>query len=255
MKIVSWNVNGLRAVHRKGALECVFAIDPDILLLQETKSSPEQLPDDVRKIAGYKAYFNSSQEKKGYSGVALYSKIEPKKVEYSIGVPELDTEGRYIEAHYDDIIVINCYFPNGGQGPHRLSYKMSYYDAFLKRINQVEKKQPNVLFGGDVNTAHEAIDLARPKNNENSTGFLPEERFWLDEVVSAGYSDVFRHFHPETTDAYTYWDTQTRARERNVGWRIDYFFASKALLPKLQKTAIHSDVLGSDHCPISVVVL
>ncbi len=254
MKIVSWNVNGLRAVHRNGFWEKFLALKPDIFCLQETKAQPEQLPADVRETKGYFAHFTHPVVKKGYSGVALYSKTEPLSVEYGLGVPEFDMEGRQIAAHYKDFSVIVCYFPNGGQGPERLAFKLDYYDAFLAYVEKLRKKQPNIIFCGDVNTAHEAIDLARPKENEDNTGFLPEERAWLDEVVRLGYVDTFRHFFPTTAGAYTYWDQKTRARERNVGWRIDYFFVSQEMLKKTKKAAIHSDVFGSDHCPISIEI-
>jgi exodeoxyribonuclease III len=168
-----------------------------------------------------------------------------------MGVERFDCEGRMVTAFYDNLIVSNIYFPNGGQGPERLKYKLEYYEAFLEYIETLRKKSP-LIWGGDVNTAHEEIDLARPRENSQTTGFLPEERAWLDEVSVAGWVDTFRHFHPEKEDAYTYWDMKTRARDRNVGWRIDYLFASHDLLPRLEKATIHPNVMGSDHCPVSV---
>lgn len=257
MKIISWNVNGLRAVHKKGNLADVFALNPDILLLQETKSEVEQLPEEVRAPKGYCAYFNSSKGRKGYSGVALYSKVEPLEVRYDLGNGDklhLDTEGRLICAEYDTFVLYNVYFPNGGGGPERLAYKLEYYDEFLEHIEKVRIKGKAIIFGGDVNTAHEEIDLARPKENEKNTGFLPEERAWLDAVTASGYVDTYRHFFPNKAGAYTYWDMKTAARERNVGWRIDYLFVSPELTPKLKSAAIHSDVLGSDHCPLSITI-
>lgn len=251
--MISWNVNGLRAVHTRGQfLEFIKKEKPDILCLQEVKAREEQLSEEVRTIAGYHSYFNSPHEKKGYSGVAIYTKEKPKKVEYGMGVEKLDTEGRLLAAYYDDFVLLNIYFPNGGGGPARLAYKLEFYDAFLAHIEKFRKQGKKIIFCGDVNTAHEAIDLARPKENENSTGFLPEERAWIDEVISHGYTDVFRHFNPNKKDAYTYWDMKTRARDRNVGWRIDYFFVSQSLLPKVRGTKILSDVYGSDHCPIAM---
>ena len=254
MKIVSWNVNGLRAIEKKGSWETFLKnIKPDIFCLQETKSSPDQLSEALLSPAGYSAFFSSCQIKKGYSGVALFTKVEPLTVIYGMGTPEFDQEGRLVGAEYEDFWLLNVYFPNGGQGPHRLDYKMRYYDAFLTFAEKLRKKKP-VIFCGDINTAHEEIDLARPKENEDNTGFLPEERAWLDEVVDAGYIDSFRHFHPNTKDAYTYWDLFTRARERNVGWRIDYFFVAQEFMKKIKKADIHPDIYGSDHCPISITL-
>ncbi len=253
MRIVSWNVNGLRAVHKKENFADVFALNPDILLLQETKATVEQLSPELLHVPGFTSYFCAPTERKGYSGVGLYTKREPIKVEYSIGGPgHLNNEGRVIVAHFSDFILLNVYFPNGGQGPHRLAYKLEFYDTFLTYIEHLRTVQPNIIFAGDVNTAHNEIDLARPKENEKNTGFLPEERAWLDAVTMAGYIDTYRQLHPETRDAYTYWDMKTRARDRNVGWRIDYFFVSPALAPQLSSADIHSHINGSDHCPISI---
>lgn len=255
MKLITWNVNGLRAVHRKdGFLDFIAREKPDILCLQETKAREEQLPDEIRTINGYHSYFNSPHEKKGYSGVAIYSKIEPQKVEYGMGVSEFDTEGRLIAAYYDDFVLLNVYFPNGGGGPERLAYKLGFYDAFLEFIDTLRANGKNIVFCGDVNTAHEEIDLARPKENETNTGFLPEERAWLDEVVAHGYVDVFRHFYPSKKDMYTYWDMKTRARDRNVGWRIDYFFANSEFIQSVTGIKILTNIYGSDHCPIAMEI-
>jgi exodeoxyribonuclease-3 len=254
MRIVSWNVNGLRAVHRNGNwLPFLKALKPDIFGLQETKASPDQLPEEVRDGSGYSSFFASSEIKKGYSGVGLYSKAEPLQVIYGMGLPEFDQEGRLVGAEYEDFWLLNVYFPNGGRGPERLDFKLRYYDAFLAFCQKLREKKP-VIFCGDINTAHEEIDLARPKENAQTTGFLPEERAWLDEVINAGYVDIFRHFNPSRKDVYSYWDTFTHARERNVGWRIDYFFVSQELVKKIKKAEIHSDIFGSDHCPISITL-
>jgi len=251
IKIISWNVNGLRAVHRKdGFLGFIKKQNPDILCLQETKASPEQLPDEIHNIPGYYSYFAVSKVKKGYSGVVIYTKEKPQKVEYGVGIKKFDEEGRTLVAYYKNFILLNVYFPNGGGGPDRLKYKLDFYDAFLKFIEKLRKKNKKIIFCGDVNTAHEEIDLARPKQNEDNTGFLPEERAWIDEVIYHGYADVFRHFYPDKKDMYTYWDMKTRARDRNVGWRLDYFFVSSELLHKIKSTKILSEVYGSDHCPI-----
>lgn len=254
MKIVSWNVNGLRSLGKNGFWEAFLkGVRPDVFGLQETKATPDQLPDEIRSPAGFTSFFSSSAVKKGYSGVALYSKTEPLKVIYGMGIPEFDQEGRLVGAEYEDFWLLNVYFPNGGQGPHRLDYKMRYYDAFLAFAERLRKEKP-VIFCGDINTAHEEIDLARPKENEKNTGFLPEERAWLDEVVAAGYVDAYRHFYPSRKDAYSYWDLFTRARDRNVGWRIDYFFVASEFMPRVKKAQIHPDIYGSDHCPVSITL-
>lgn len=255
MNIISWNTNGLRATAKQGFFTPLFSkYKPDILCLQETKSEPEQLPDDVRNIKGYHSYFSYSKLKKGYSGVGIYSKVEPKKVEYGIGIKKFDDEGRTIVAYYDDFVLINCYFPNGGGGPARLKYKLEFYDAFLSFVEKLRKGKYKIIFCGDVNTAHKEIDLARPDANKENTGFLPIERKWLDGVVSLGYVDVFRYLYPNKKDVYTYWDQKTRARDRNVGWRIDYFFVSPDLVKNIKNIKILSDYLGSDHCPVLFVI-
>ena len=170
-----------------------------------------------------------------------------------MGIKELDQEGRLVGAEYEDFWLVNAYFPNGGQGPERLNYKMRFYDAFLAFVEKLRRQKP-VIFCGDVNTAHEEIDLARPKENENNTGFLPEERAWIDEVISAGYVDSFRHFHPHTKDAYSYWDLFTRARDRNIGWRLDYFFVASEFMKRIKGASILPDIYGSDHCPVSITI-
>jgi exodeoxyribonuclease-3 len=253
MKIVSWNVNGLRSLAKEGYWESfIRATRPDFCL-QETKASPEQLTEQFLAPAGYSAFFSSSQVRKGYSGVAIYSKVEPLKVIYGMGIQEFDQEGRLVGAEFEDFWLLNAYFPNGGQGPERLDYKMRFYDAFLAFAEKLRKEKP-VIFCGDVNTAHEAIDLARPKANEKNTGFLPQERAWIDEVIGSGFVDSFRHLHRETKDAYTYWDMKTHSRERNVGWRLDYFFVAEELLPRVKKAEMHPGVYGSDHCPLSITL-
>ncbi|MAF59307.1 MAG: exodeoxyribonuclease III [Candidatus Pacebacteria bacterium] len=249
MKILSWNVNGLRAVHRNGYWDTFLKEDPDIFCFQETKAEPDQLPDEVREAEGYMSFFASSEVRKGYSGTAIYTKIEPEKVKYGMDIKEFDQEGRLITTYFKDFVLLCVYFPNGGGGPERLKYKLDFYDAFLEYINGIKKP---LIFCGDVNTAHEEIDLARPKENEKNTGFLPEEREWIDEVVRHGYVDTFRHFNPKKEGAYSYWDMKTRARDRNVGWRIDYFFANQAAMSRVQKTFILSDIYGSDHCPVGI---
>ena len=254
MNIVSWNVNGLRSVYKNEYWDDFLKTRPDIFCLQETKAEPDQLAPEVRNLSGYFSYFSSSKVKRGYSGVATYSKEEPEKVEYGMDIKKFDDEGRLIAVYFKDFVLLNVYFPNGGAGPHRLKYKLDFYDAFLEHIEKLYKKGHKIVFCGDVNTAHEEIDLARAKENEKNTGFLPEERAWLDEVVRAGYIDTFRHLHPQKIGAYSYWDLKTRARDRNVGWRLDYFFISSDLQNKLKDAFIMPNILGSDHCPVGITL-
>ncbi|MDP8262520.1 MAG: exodeoxyribonuclease III [Candidatus Ancaeobacter aquaticus] len=250
-KIISWNVNGIRAIYKKGLLDYINKANPDILCLQETKATASQLPKDLRNIPGYHAYFSSSEIKKGYSGVAIYSKIKPDRVLTGIGEKEYDSEGRILAVEFGDIMLCNIYFPNGKASPERLSYKMGFYDAFLSFVEKEKKKGKKVIVCGDVNTAHTEIDLARPKENQKSSGFLPQERSWIDSFIGHGYSDTLRMFHPEP-ELYTWWDMKSRARERNVGWRIDYFFVSDNTASDVKKAYIESDIVGSDHCPIGI---
>ncbi|WP_428898294.1 exodeoxyribonuclease-3 [Parelusimicrobium proximum] len=249
--MISWNVNGLRAVEKKGFAGWFKQVSPDILALQETKADPSQLSAALRAPEGYHAYF-STAERKGYSGVAVYSKEEPLSVSESIGNASLDGEGRTLILEFDKFYFINIYYPNGGQGEHRIEYKLRFYDAFLKLAKKLMKKK-TVIVCGDVNTAHEEIDLARPKENENNTGFLKRERVWLDKFFSSGLTDTFRMFNKDGGH-YTWWDYKTKARERNVGWRIDYFMIDTASKDKVKKSQMLSDVTGSDHCPIAVEV-
>ncbi len=253
MKLISWNVNGIRAVHKKGFLEWFRSADPDILCLQETKASPEQLSDELLNVPGYTSYFSSSVVKKGYSGVAIYTKVKPVKVLHGYGIPRFDDEGRIIIAEYNDFMLINNYYPNGKKDETRLKYKLEFYDAFLDfALTQVEQKK-KLIICGDFNTAHKPIDLERPKENENVSGFLPIEREWMDKFVEAGFVDTFRMFNSEGKN-YTWWDQVTRARERNVGWRIDYFFVSNNFKKNVESAFISPEVMGSDHCPVGVII-
>lgn len=254
MNIISWNVNGIRAWHKKGKLEWLLKESPDMFCIQETKAEFDQLPEELKNIPGYHAYFDHSKGRKGYSGVAIYSKIKADKVDYALGLKALDQEGRFIALHFKKFTLINTYFPNGGSGPLRLEYKLEYYKEFLKYIQRLTKKGVPVIFCGDINTAHTEIDLARPKENAKNTGFLPIERAWLDKVVKSGYVDTFRFINGSVTGHYTYWDMKTFSRDRNVGWRIDYFFVSEDLKRKIKDSTMLDTVLGSDHCPIKLVV-
>jgi exodeoxyribonuclease-3 len=252
LNIYSWNVNGIRAWHKKGCFEKLLHEKPDIICLQETKARPDQLTPDVLAPKDYYSYFEYPKEKKGYSGVAVYTKIKPEKVEYGLNIEHLDMEGRQIILYFTDFVLINCYFPNGGGESHRLEYKLKYYKAFLVKLNKIREKYKKIVFCGDLNVAHTAIDIERPKENENHVGFLPEERAWVDELVKEGYLDVYRETYPDTVKKYTWWDVKTRSRERNVGWRIDYFFVTKNILGDASNPIIHDEVYGSDHCPISM---
>lgn len=251
MKIISWNVNGIRANIKKGGFDWLINGSPDVFCLQETKAHPDQLESNIVSPQGYTSYFDHSKGRKGYSGVAIYTKTKPDKAEYRLGIEKLDQEGRQITLFFGKTAIINTYFPNGGGGPERLKFKFEYYDAFLKYIEKLKKKGFSIIFCGDVNTAHSEIDLARPKENEKNTGFLPEERAWVDKVISFGYIDIWRNNNPDKIQ-YTYWDMKTFARERNVGWRIDYFFISKDLLKDVKLVKIYDEILGSDHCPIGL---
>ena len=250
VRALSWNVNGLRALHKKGFLEWFAKEGPDILCLQETKASEDQLPPGLTEIDGYNAYF-SSAERKGYSGVAIFTKARPERVAHGFGIDVFDREGRILMADYGDFVLLNIYFPNGKSSSERLQYKMEFYDAFLAFVDRMRKEGRSIVVCGDLNTAHKEIDLARPKENGSVSGFLPQERAWIDKFLSHGYVDIFRMFD-KSPGQYTYWDQITRARERNVGWRIDYFFVDEGLTKRVNSAYILPDVMGSDHCPIGV---
>ncbi|MCK5583679.1 MAG: exodeoxyribonuclease III [Elusimicrobiales bacterium] len=251
MKLISWNINGYRAILKKGFADFLKKEQPFILALQETKVNEEQLEIEQKELNGYQSIW-SSAERKGYSGVAVFFKEKPLNISKGMGIKKFDSEGRFISLEYKDFFFITAYFPNGGQGPERLKYKMDFYDAFFKHVEKLKTKKA-VIFCGDVNTAHNEIDLARPKENEKNTGFLPMERAWLDKITKKGWLDTFRHFNKEP-DNYTWWDYKTRARERNVGWRLDYFFINSEYQDKLKNASILKDALGSDHCPIGITI-
>ena len=250
MRLISWNVNGIRAAHKKGFLDWVTAEQPDVLCIQETKAHEAQLPMALKQVEGYSAWF-TTPERKGYSGVGLYTRREPRSVSFGLGVERFDSEGRTIVADFDDFVFLGIYFPNGKRSAERLRYKMEFYDAFLDYVDNLRREGRNVVVCGDVNTAHKEIDLARPKENEKISGFLPEERAWMDAFLEHGYVDTFRQFNHEPGN-YSYWDQMTRARERNVGWRIDYFFADADLAPRLTNAFILPEIMGSDHCPVGI---
>ena len=253
LRLVSWNVNGIRAAIKKGFFDWLAADNPDVLCLQETKISAELLTPEMVEPQGYHTYW-SHANKKGYSGTAIFTKERPLSVSEGFGRPEWDGEGRTLVAEYSNFILYNIYFPNGGRGDDRLQYKLGFYDAFLEHSELLRKKGKPVLCCGDYNTAHHPIDLARPKENEKISGFMPIERAWLDKYTEAGYTDTFRHFYPEKTEAYSWWNMRTFARERNVGWRIDYFFINNEFNHLLGGAGIEPDVMGSDHCPVTLTL-
>lgn len=245
MKIISWNVNGLRAVMKKGFMDYLNQEDPDIICLQEIKLSEGQLALDLEN---YHEYYNYA-EKKGYSGTAIFSKIEPISVTYGIGIEEHDKEGRVITCEYDDFYLVTCYTPNSKRGLLRLDYRQVWEDAFRNYLLELNKSK-SVVLCGDLNVAHKEIDLANPQSNRKNAGFTDEERGKFQELLDAGFIDTFRYFYPEIPDMYTWWSYISKARERNVGWRIDYFVVSKDFENKLLDASIHMEQLGSDHCPV-----
>ncbi len=250
--LISWNVNGLRSAGKKDFIAWMQQGRFPIVAVQETKiSDPDQLTEELRNPDGYTSYFNCSTEKKGYSGVGVYVKKKPFAVKTFFGDNLLSREGRVIEMEFRHFTLINVYFPNGGSGELRLQYKMQFYDEFLHYLTHLRSQGKRIVLCGDVNTAHQEIDLARPKENEKTSGFMPMEREWIDKLIAAGFIDAYRHFHPREV-AYTWWDMKTRSRERNVGWRIDYFFVDKSLEANMKEAIILSDVPGSDHCPVGL---
>jgi exodeoxyribonuclease-3 len=250
MKIVSWNINGIRAIYKKNFFGWFKNEKADIVCVQEIKAHKIQFPKELKEIDKYNLYC-SSGEKKGYSGVAVWSKIEPESISTSIENKLFDNEGRILRLDLKDFILFNIYFPNGGSSQERLNYKIEFYDYFIEYLKKFKDKR--VIICGDYNTAHYPIDLARPSQNEKTSGFMPKERERLNKLVDAGFIDTFRHFNKEPNN-YTWWDYKTAARSRNVGWRIDYFFISKNALKNLKSAEIESSVLGSDHCPISISI-
>lgn len=254
MHLFSWNVNGVRAAQKKGFLEWLRQEYPDVLAIQETKCHPDQLDPELRRPDGYHAYW-AFAERKGYSGVALFTVRKPRSVQIGLGIPEYDREGRTIVADFGYFTLVAAYFPNGSRDHSRVPFKMAYKRDFLAFCNDLVAAGKSVIFCGDINTAHQEIDLARPKQNQNTTGFLPEERAWIDEVVAQGYVDTYRSLNPDKEGAYSWWTYIGRARDRNVGWRLDYFFVSPDLVSRVASAAIHTDVLGSDHCPVSLTII
>lgn len=251
MKLVSWNVNGLRAVVTKGFENFFKEINADVFCVQETKMQEEQLDDNIRKIFdGYYCYWNSA-EKKGYSGTAVFSKIKPINVTYGIGIEEHDGEGRVITVEYEKFYLVNCYTPNAKRELERLDYRMIWEDEFRKYLLKLNETKPVVLCG-DLNVAHEEIDLKNPKTNRGNAGFTDEERGKMTQLLSSGFTDSFRYLYPDKAGVYSWWSYMFKAREKNAGWRIDYFIVSKSIEEKIKESYIFSEVIGSDHCPVGL---
>jgi len=250
MRILSWNVNGIRAADRKGLFTWFQNQHPDILCLQEIKSTIDQIPPHLRNTPGYYTYFNPAK-RKGYSGVATYSKPKPHNIKKGFGIEKFDTEGRVLITDYSSFLLFNIYYPNGKKNDERLEYKLEFYDAFLTIADELRAQGNNIVVCGDFNTAHTEIDLANPKQNEKYSGFLPVERAWMDTFIDHGYIDTFRHFNKKPQQ-YSWWTYRSNARQRNIGWRIDYFFINKEFLPSLKNAFIMPEVMGSDHCPVGI---
>ena len=251
MKLVSWNVNGLRAVINKGFKDFFKEIDADIFCMQETKMQENQLDDNIKEIfKGYNAYWNSA-EKKGYSGTAIITKSKPLNVKYGIGIEEHDKEGRVITLEFEKFYMVNCYTPNSKRELERLDYRMIWEDAFRNYLLELNKEKP-VIICGDLNVAHKEIDLKNPKTNRRNAGFTDEERDKMTELLNAGFTDTFRYLYPDKTEAYTWWSYMFKAREKNAGWRIDYFIVSNDIKDKVKESYIYSEIMGSDHCPVGL---
>lgn len=250
MKITTWNVNGLRAALGKGLMEWVQAHAPDVLCLQEIKVRPEQLTVEQRQALGYQIVWNPAQ-RPGYSGVASWVRKEPLETVLGLGESRFDVEGRVIRTRYPGFLLYNVYFPNGQRGQERLEFKLDFYARLLETCNRLHAQGEKVIIAGDFNTAHRPIDLKNPDENEMTSGFLPEERAWIDRYLEHGFVDVYRYLYPERVQ-YTWWTYRFAARRRGIGWRLDYFLVSESLLPRVQDVVIHEDVQGSDHCPVTL---
>jgi exodeoxyribonuclease-3 len=253
--LVSWNVNGLRAAMKKDFLGSVARLDADIVAIQETKLQQAQLDDGMSRIPGYESFWSHCEGKKGYSGVGAYSRLTPVGVRQGIGRPRFDSEGRIIEMDLGAFVFFNVYFPNGQMGPERLQYKLDFYEAFFAHAGALRDRGRSLVVCGDYNTAHNEIDLARPKENEKTSGFLRIERDWLDRIAADGWVDAFRHLYPDAVK-YSWWTYRFKARERNIGWRIDYFFVTRDLIDagRVRDAFIADDIHGSDHCPVGLVL-
>jgi len=253
ISVLSWNVNGIRSVYEKGFLSWLKHAEPTIICLQETRAKSSQLNSDLVCPAGYHAYWNSAT-RPGYSGTALLSRKKPLCIEFGLGEIEFDQEGRTIIAEYSDFTLINCYFPNGNRDYGRLAFKIGFFEAFFAKCERLRAQGHTLLFGGDLNTAHDDIDLAHPKSNRNRSGFLRKERKLIDKFIEAGYIDTFRHFYPRLAKQYTWWSHTAGSREHNCGWRFDYIFAAREILARVREAFIMSDVKYSDHAPVGISI-
>jgi exodeoxyribonuclease-3 len=252
MRITTWNVNGIRAALGKNLKQWVMAESPDVLCLQEIKAFPTQLTDEQKDFPGYELIWNSA-ERPGYSGVATFIKTVPTNVTLGLQETRFDVEGRVILTNHEEFVLFNNYFPNGQRGQERLDYKLDFYARLLDICDRYHADGENIIITGDFNTAHRPIDLRNPKENEKNSGFMPIERAWVDKYLEHGFVDVFRKIYPERIQ-YTWWTYRMKARERNVGWRLDYFLVSEKLVERVQDVIIHDDVPGSDHCPVTLVI-
>lgn len=252
MKIITWNVNGLRAALGKGALDWAFQQKPDVLCLQEIKAHPDQLKEEQRAFPGYNVIWNPA-ERAGYSGVATFCAAPLLDLELGLATPRFDLEGRVIRSRHEDFVLFNIYFPNGQRGRDRVDYKLDFYARLLEICDTLYAAGENVIITGDFNTAHMPIDLRNPKENETTSGFLPEERVWVQKFLDHGFLDIYRKLYPEKVE-YTWWTYRFAARARGIGWRIDYFLVSPGLVPRVRDVIIHEDVEGSDHCPVELVL-
>jgi len=249
---MTWNINGLRAALGKGALDAVWKLKPDVLCLQEIKARPDQLTDEQKKFSGYEAIWNPAQ-KAGYSGVATLLKTPALEHQLGLGDPRFDVEGRVISTLHAGFRLFNVYFPSGTRGKERVDYKLDFYAKLLETCDKLHRKGESLIVCGDFNTAHMPIDLKNAKQNANTSGFMPEERAWVQKFIDHGFVDIFRHLYPERAQ-YTWWTYVNSARARGVGWRLDYFLISEALVPRVKDVIIHDEILGSDHCPVELII-
>lgn len=252
MKITTWNVNGLRSAINKDFFQSFTKLETDVLCLQEIKAFPEQIPSEFHNLTDYSVTWNSAK-RPGYSGVATYSRVQPLEIRMGLGIEEFDDEGRVIRYKFKDFYLYNIYFPNGQRGQDRVDFKLAFYEALLNECNQIHQNGEKIIITGDFNTAHTEIDLANPKENMKTSGFLPEERAWVTKYLENGFKDAYRELYPEKVE-YTWWTYRFKARERNIGWRLDYFLVSDSLLSDVESVIIHNDVSGSDHCPVTIFI-
>ncbi|PKO11121.1 MAG: exodeoxyribonuclease III [Chloroflexi bacterium HGW-Chloroflexi-2] len=252
MKITTWNVNGIRAAINKGFVNWSKSYEKDVLCLQEIKAFPEQIPEEVLRIDSYKTHINSAK-RPGYSGVASFFKAEPLEIRYGLGIEAFDDEGRVIRSKHENFYLYNIYFPNGQRGQDRVDFKLAFYETLLSECNQLHEQGEHVIITGDFNTAHTEIDLANPKENAKTSGFLPEEREMITKYLNHGFKDAYRELYPDKVE-YTWWTYRFGARRRNIGWRLDYFLVSDGLLKDVNDVIILGDVEGSDHCPVTLII-